>query len=51
MDNGTPVRQAGSALPLALGFAGAVPLTWLQRRARRRLSARRPRGARRRDRH
>ena len=44
MDNGTPVRQAGSALPLALGFAGAVPLTWLQRRARRRLSARRPRG-------
>jgi signal peptidase I len=44
MDNGTPVRQAGSALPLALGFAGAVPLTWLQRRARRRLFARRRRG-------
>jgi signal peptidase I len=39
MDNGTPVRSAGSALPLALGFAGAVPLTWLQRGARRRLSA------------
>lgn len=46
MDNGTPLRSPGtvdSALPLALGFAGAVPLTWLQRRARRRLSARRPR--------
>jgi signal peptidase I len=40
MDNGTPLRAAGSALPLALGFAGAVPLTWLQRRARRRLSRR-----------
>jgi signal peptidase I len=43
MDNGTPVRQAASPLPLALGFAGAIPLTWLQRRARRRLSARRRR--------
>jgi len=46
MDNGTPLRSAGavdSALPLALGFAGAVPLSWLQRRARRRLSARRKR--------
>ena len=41
MDNGTPVRQAASPLPLALGFAGAVPLTWLQRHARRRLFARR----------
>jgi signal peptidase I len=40
MDNGTPLRTAGSALPLALGFTGAVPLTWLQRRARRRLSGR-----------
>ena len=40
---------AGSALPLALGFAGAVPLTWLRRTARRRLSARR--GRRRRIRH
>jgi signal peptidase I len=40
MDDGTPLRTAGSALPLALGFAGAVPLTWLQRRARRRLSGR-----------
>jgi signal peptidase I len=43
MDNGTPVRPATSPLPLALGFAGAIPLTWLQRRARRRLSARRAR--------
>ena len=43
MDNGTPLRPAGSALPLALGFAGAVPLTWLQRRARRGLSRRRAR--------
>jgi signal peptidase I len=43
MDNGTPLQTAGSALPLALGFAGAVPLTWLQRRARRRLSGRRAR--------
>ena len=44
LDNATiPVRPDGSALPLAFGFAGAVPLTWLQRRARRRLSARRAR--------
>jgi signal peptidase I len=43
MDNGAPLRTAGSGLPVALGFAGAVPLTWLQRRARRRLSARRAR--------
>jgi signal peptidase I len=43
MDNGTPIRESASVLPLALGFAGAVPLTWLQRRARRRLFARRKR--------
>jgi signal peptidase I len=46
MDNGTPLRQGGAVaagLPLALGFTGAVPLTWLQHRARRRLSARRKR--------
>ena len=46
MDNGTALRPAGpvaSALPLALGFTGAVPLTWLQHRARRRISARRKR--------
>jgi signal peptidase I len=41
MDNGIPLQAAGSTLPLALGFAGAVPLTWLQRRARRRLARRR----------
>jgi len=43
MDNGTPIRQAGSALPLALGFAGAVPLTWLQRTIRLRRKNRRSR--------
>src|SRR5215475_978516 len=43
MDNGTPLRATASALPLALGFAGAVPLTWLQLTVRRRLSARRTR--------
>jgi signal peptidase I len=43
MDNGTPVRATASALPLTVGFAGAVPLTWLQLTARRRLSARRTR--------
>jgi len=31
------VQPQGSYLPLAAGLAGAVPLTWLQRRARRRL--------------
>ncbi len=36
LDNGTPVRPAASPLPLALGFAGAVPITWLQRRVRAR---------------
>ena len=43
LDNGTPVTPAASPLPLALGFAGAVPLTWLQRKARRRLKSRRKR--------
>jgi len=43
MDNGTPIRESGSVLPLALGFAGAVPLTWLEYRVRRRVSARRTR--------
>jgi signal peptidase I len=43
MDNGTPLRSSTSALPLALGFAGAVPLTWLQAAARRKLRARRSR--------
>jgi signal peptidase I len=36
MDNGTPIQQTGSPIPLALGFVGAVPLTWLQRRVRQR---------------
>lgn len=43
MDNGTPLRAAGTALPLGLGFAGAIPLTLLQRSVRRRLSRRRAR--------
>ena len=40
-------EPTGQAIPLALGFAGAIPLTWLQRRVRRRLAAgrRRRRGA------
>jgi signal peptidase I len=37
LDQGTPVRPATSPLPLALGFAGAIPVTWLQRKARNRL--------------
>ncbi|HEY1823556.1 MAG TPA: signal peptidase I, partial [Trebonia sp.] len=41
LDNGTPVRPTTSPLPLALGFVGAVPITWLQRKARRRLKSRR----------
>jgi signal peptidase I len=36
-----PVVPAGSSLPLAAGFFGAVPLTWGQRRLRRRLHRRR----------
>jgi signal peptidase I len=43
MDNGTPIQAAGSALPFTLGFAGAIPLTLLQRTARRRLKDRRSR--------
>jgi signal peptidase I len=34
---GAKVAPQASYLPLAAGFLGAVPLTWLQRRARRRL--------------
>lgn len=41
MTDGTPLQASWTILPLALGFAGAVPLTLLQRSARRRLSARR----------
>jgi len=35
-----PLAPALPAVPLALGFAGAVPLTWLRRRVRRRFSGR-----------
>jgi len=41
LEDGTPVKSAASPLPLALGFAGAIPLTWLQRRVRTRLRRRR----------
>ena len=36
LDNGTPISQTASPLPLALGFVGAIPITWLQRKARTR---------------
>jgi signal peptidase I len=35
------LEPARPALPLALGFAGAVPVTWLQRRVRLRIARRR----------
>ena len=38
---GARLQPAGSALPLSLGFAGAVPLTWLQWRFRSRIRRRR----------
>jgi signal peptidase I len=46
LSRGVPVAPSSPYLPLAAGFAGAVPLTWLQRRAwlvarRRRLLRRR----------
>jgi signal peptidase I len=37
-------EPTGQTVPLVLGFAGAVPLTWLQRRVRIRVSRRRRRG-------
>ena len=37
---GAPVRPEGPYLPLAVGAVGAVPLTWLQRRARRGIAER-----------
>ena len=43
MANGTPVQQTASPIPLALGFLGAVPITWLQRRLRTRRRAPRQR--------
>jgi signal peptidase I len=43
MDNGTPLQSSATPLPLALGFAAAIPLTWLQSKARRKLRQRRKR--------
>jgi signal peptidase I len=40
LDRGVAVRQAWTPLPLALGFAGAVPVAWAQRRIRRRVAGR-----------
>jgi signal peptidase I len=37
------LQPAGPTVPLALGFAGALPLTWAQRRVRMRVSRRRQR--------
>lgn len=37
---GTKIRPGAPYLPLAAGLAGAVPLTWLERRARRGLAGR-----------
>ncbi len=37
---GARVQPEGPYVPLAAGFVGALPLTWLQRRARRRLTHR-----------
>jgi signal peptidase I len=37
-------EPTGQVVPLALGFVGALPLTWLQRRVRMRVARRRPRG-------
>jgi signal peptidase I len=38
---GVRLQSTGPVLPLSLGFAGAVPLTWFQRRVRRRIRRRR----------
>ncbi len=35
------LQPSGPAVPLSLGFAGAIPVTWLQRRVRLRLAGRR----------
>ena len=37
------LEPSSPALPLTLGFVGAVPITWLQRRVRLRLAGRHPR--------
>ena len=34
-------EPTGQVVPLALGFVGALPLTWLQRRVRMRVTRRR----------
>jgi signal peptidase I len=41
-----PVVPAAPVAPLAAGFAGAIPLTWVQRRLRRRLARQRDPGRR-----
>lgn len=38
--NGAPLQQSTTPIPLALGFAGALPVTWLQRRLRTRRKSR-----------
>lgn len=35
LSSGAPLQQTATPLPLLLGFAGALPVTWLQRKARR----------------
>jgi signal peptidase I len=40
---GARLEPAGPTLPLSLGFAGALPLTWLQRKVRLRAGQRRGR--------
>ncbi len=42
LDNGTPIRPTTSPIPLALGFIGAVPITFLHRKARRRRRSKKP---------
>jgi signal peptidase I len=37
-------EPTGQTVPLVLGFAGAIPLTWMQRRVRTRFARRRRRG-------
>ncbi len=39
--DGARLQSTGPVLPLSLGFAGAVPVTWFQRRVRRRIRRRR----------
>jgi signal peptidase I len=38
-------EPTGQTVPLVLGFTGAIPLTWLQRRVRTRVAKRRRRGS------